>query len=225
MASSNENSRIASAWHLIWCKWWNGDVESRRSNVAVVEDITAVRVDESVQVESVVRVVKSKGTAHRSWSAMEGGDIVGSDNSGNGGTISVAKNFSSCDVSLVLGADTDVAFESFSWNTVVGWINTLIGVTAASSERVVNGGAVVTKSHRGTGTAWIAGVESSVVRVVIDGSSKGNRHTFSVAHAVVRLADVLSVEMDSFVADNSWVTTSWDGSDVDSSWGKTVVSF
>lgn len=110
-----------------------------------------------------------------------------------------------------------------SWNTVVGWVDTFVGVTAASGERVVDGGAVVTESHGSTSTAWITCVEGGIMRVVVDCSSERDRYTFSIAHAIVWLADVLSVEVDSFVADNSWVLTGWDSGHVDTSWGETVV--
>lgn len=59
--------------------------------------------------------------------------------------------------------------------------------------------------------------------VVVDSSSKRDRYTFSVAHAVVWLADVLSIEMDSFITDDSWILTSWDSGDIDTSWGKAVI--
>lgn len=58
---------------------------------------------------------------------------------------------------------------------------------------------------------------------VVDGSSERDRHAFSIAHTVVRLADVLSVEMDSFVTDDSRVFAGWDRSDVDSGWGEAVI--
>lgn len=58
---------------------------------------------------------------------------------------------------------------------------------------------------------------------VVDGSSERDRHALSIAHTVVWLADVLSIEMDSFVADDSWVFASCDGGDIDSGWGEAVV--
>lgn len=224
LSGSNEDSRIASTWHFIWSKWWNtGDIDSGSNQVTVVENVAASSVDESVQVESCVGVIKSERTAHRSWGTVENSHVIRSNNSGYSSAVSVAKNFSTDVESSVSGVKSDVALESFSWDAVVGWINTLVGVTAASSQRVVNGGAVVAESHGSTGTAWITGVESGVVGHVVDGSSKRNRYTFSVAHAVVWLTDVLSVEVNSFVADDSWITTSWDGGDINSSWCEAVV--
>lgn len=224
LVGSNKDSRVAGTWGLIWRNWWDvSDINSGSYQVTVVENITALSVDVSVQIESVVRVVKSKGAAHRSWGTVENGDKVRSNNSSNRSAVSVTDNFGSDIDSSISGVESDVALELFSWNTVVGWVDTFVGVTAASGERVVNGGAVVTKSHGGASTAWITGVEGSIMGVVVDGSSKRDRYTFSVAHAVVWLTDVLSIEVNSFVADNSWIFTSWDSGHVDTSWSKTVV--
>lgn len=146
LVASDEDSRIAGTWHLIWSKWRDaGDVGT--DQVTVVEDITTCDIDESVQVESVVRIVKSEGAAHRSWSTVEGGDEAGSHDGGGRGAVSITDNLSSDVNNSVSGVDSDVALELLSWNAVVCWIDTLVGVTAASGQRVVNGGAVVSESH------------------------------------------------------------------------------
>lgn len=224
LSGSNKDSRVAGTWGFIWRDWWDvGNINSGSNQVTVVEDITAISVDVSVQHESIVRIVKSKGAAHRSWSTVEGCDEVRSNNSSNRCAVSVADNFGPDIDSSVSGVKSDVTLELLSWNTIVGWVNTFVGVTTASGERVVDGGTVVTKSHGSASTAWITGVECGIMRVVVDGSSERDRYTFSVAHAVVWLTDVLSVEVDSFVADNSWVFASWDSGHVDTGWSKTVV--
>lgn len=222
LASSDENSRVASTWHLIWSNWWDvGDVGSNQ--VTVVKDITARGSHESVQVESVVRVVESEGTAHGSWCAVECSDKTRSNDGGDSSAVSIADDLGSNVNNSVSGVESDVALECLSWNAIVGWVDTLVGVAAASGQRVVNGRAVVAESHGSASAAGVTGVEGGIVGHVVDGSSEGNRHTLSVAHTVVWLADVLSVEVDSFVADNSWVFAGWDGGDVDSGWGKAVV--
>lgn len=140
LGSSDKDSRVTGTWSLLWRNWWDvGDIDSGSNQVTVVEDITASSVDHSVQVESGIRVVKSEGTAHGSWSAVESGDQIRSNNSRNRSTISVTDNFSSDIKSSISGVDSNVALELLSWNTVVGWVDTLVGVTAASGKRVIDG--------------------------------------------------------------------------------------
>lgn len=224
LGGSDEDSRVAGTWGLIGSDWWDvGNVDSRSDQVAVVEDVAATGIDESVKVEGGVGVVKSEGAAHGSWGTVEGGDDIRSDDGLDGSTVSVAENLSSNVDSSVSGVDSNVALEVLSWHTVVGWVNALVRVTAASGERVVDGGAVVAESHGSAGAGWVTGVDGCVVGVVVDGSSEGHGHALSVAHAVVRLADVLSVEVDSLVADDSRVFAGWDGGNVDSGWSQAVI--
>lgn len=111
---------------------------------------------------------------------------------------------------MIVGGDTGIAHELVSWSTcwVDSWIDTSIGVTAASGHSVLKSGALVVHFQVTADTGWITGVESGSSDLSHELGSDGNRDTLSLTSLPSGGTVGGSVDEESRVA-RDWSIVEW----------------
>lgn len=179
-SSVASDGEVSSGW---WWWWGDGGV----GNVAVVGIVTAASVDLVITPDWLTVVVKLKRVTDRVWNTVVGVDLVSVDDSGEGRALSVTWDLGSDadggSVDLVSRRDTGVAHQLVSWGASWedSWIDTGVGVTAASSYSILKSGALVVHLQVTADAGWIAGVESGSSGLSVELRCDGYRDTLSLA--------------------------------------------